>query len=173
MASQEKDRGIISSIFLTYFVLILHALLAVLLGVVIVFFKGVVEYMGWILLGGFVLLGGSGYLFYRRMKRNNRNLRDVLDDPVFRDRAVEVRFLGGAASLRLGQPGQNGERPLSVMGNDAPLQLESPEVSRVRSLERLAHLRETEMITQEEYLQLKKDLLQEGRPARVERDILL
>ncbi|PLX84900.1 MAG: hypothetical protein C0617_06000 [Desulfuromonas sp.] len=162
---KPKEKGILSSIFLSYFVLILHALLAVLLGLAVVFFRGVVEYMGWILLGGLLLVLVSCYYFYRLIKKNNRKLRDVINDPAFRDRPLEVSFLGGVASFRIGQPQDH--RRIIDAGDSGPIhQLESPEALRLRELERLSRLLEDNRITLDEYDQLKKEIIKEPFPQR-------
>jgi len=153
MAQNSGDTGIAKNIFVGYFVLILHVLLLVLLGVFVVFFRGLVEYMPWILGGGGVLLGVSGYLFYRRLKRSSKTLKETLDDHA-PNRPMEISLLGGLASFRVGTT-QSGS---VTMG--APLQLEDPETSRLRSLDRLADMYNKGLISKEEFELLKKDVLQ-------------
>ncbi|OHB28732.1 MAG: hypothetical protein A2X84_06510 [Desulfuromonadaceae bacterium GWC2_58_13] len=164
--SQEKkkeDRGFVNGIFLSYAILILHVLLLILVGVAVVFFRGVVEYMPWILGGGTALVLLSGYLFFRRFHRNAAKLREVLSDPVFRDRAVEVKLFGGMASLRLGQPLPESDRDHPQMihldGSQRVMQLEDPDAQRMRRLDQLVRLLEKELISPEEFAQLKKEIL--------------
>ncbi len=162
---KKEDRGLFSGIFLSYAILILHVLLLLLVGVVVVFFRGVVEYMPWILGGGAILILISGFLFFRRFRRNAERLREVLSDPVFRDRAVEVKLLGGMASLRLGQPLPDDDRDYDrgqMLSHDASqrvMQLEDPEAQRMRRLDQLVRLLEKELISSEEFTQLKKEIL--------------
>lgn len=158
---KKEDRGFFNGIFLSYAILLLHVLLLVLVGVSVVFFRGVVEYMPWILGGGLLLILVSGYFFFRRFRQNAEKLREVLSDPVFRDRAVEVKLFGGVASLRLGQPLPEMEQPQRLSLNQAQrvVQLEDPETQRMRRLDQLVGLLEKKLITPEEFAQLKKDVL--------------
>jgi hypothetical protein len=119
--------------------------------------------MPWILGGGAALVLISGYLFFRRFRQNTQKLREVLSDPVFRDRAVEVKLLGGLASLRLGQPraDSEGERPQMIHLDESQrvMQLEDPEAQRMRRLDQLVRLLEKELISPEEFTQLKQEIL--------------
>lgn len=158
-----EDGGIIKGIFAGYLILVLHALLMLVVALLVVFLRGVVEYMLWIFLGGVALIGGSAYFFYRRLKKGSGNLGSVLNDPAWRDRPVEISFLGGLASVRLGQPGQGagGEAPRALEGRlvEEPARIEDPEALRRRELARLVLMLERNLITQEEYDRLKQDLL--------------
>jgi len=83
-------------------VLILHLLLAGGLGVLVLFFRGVVHYMAWIFLGGSFALAASGYQIFRRL-RAERNTLTALAHPLPRAvRPVEIRILGGFLSIRYG-----------------------------------------------------------------------
>lgn len=159
--NQPKEKGVMGSIFITYFVLILHAALIILLGLAVVFFRGVVEYMIWIVLGGLLLVGLSAYLFFRRLRQTNRNLRDVINDPAFKGRSLEISFLGGLASVRVGSPG-NGHPALEHDVSPTSHQLEDPETVRIRDLANVAKMRESNLITQQEFEQLKREILQRG-----------
>lgn len=160
---KNNDGGILKGIFAGYLILILHALLMLVVALLVVFLRGVVEYMLWIFLGGVALIGLSGYLFYRRLKKGSGQLASVLHDPALRDRPLEISFLGGLASVRLGQPGQrsDGEVPRAIEAHsiDASPQLEDPQALRRRELARLVLMLEKSLITQQEYDQLKQDLL--------------
>lgn len=73
---------------------------------------------------------------------------------------MEISLLGGLASMRVGgDPAQNGWNP------HAPLQLEDPQTSRMRSLERLMEMYNQELISREEFLRLKQEVLHEGEHA--------
>ncbi|OQY18750.1 MAG: hypothetical protein B6I36_06145 [Desulfobacteraceae bacterium 4572_35.1] len=156
MEDSSKDSGIAKNILVGYFVLILHVLLLVLLGLFIVFFRGLITYMPWILGGGLALLLLSALWFYRRMKRGQTNLRETIRDTVPQNRPVEISLLGGLASMRLGSTSGK-----MVAGNveKEPLQLEDPETSRLRSLDRLMEMYNKELITKEEFALLKQDVL--------------
>ncbi|MDY0189338.1 MAG: hypothetical protein RBR22_01275 [Desulfuromonas sp.] len=155
MENATNETGIAKNIFVGYFVLILHILLLVLLGLFIVFFRGMVTYMPWILGGGLILLLLSGWWFYRRVKRGQANLRETINSTVPQNRAVEISLLGGMASMRLGSVGGREENYVSQQ----PLQLEDAETSRLRSLDKLMEMYNKELITKEEFALLKQDVL--------------
>ena len=122
----------------------------------VIFFRGIIQYMIWIFLGGMLLLMGSGYYFYRKMKAEGKTLREMLQSPMLNGRAVEISFLGGIASVRLGR----NERLPALEGNSdmALKQLDDPGSSRVKELNELAHLFKNKLITLDEYEQAKQQL---------------
>lgn len=142
------------SVLTAYFILVLHALLIVGLGFLVLFFRGLVHYMLWIFLGGAVLVMGSGYLFWRRMKAEGKTLREMLSSPMFRGRTVEVSLLGGLATVKVGNGPAIGDGP------DGPaLQLEAPASARIRELGELARLLENDLITMDEFNRTKQQLM--------------
>lgn len=149
--------GLFKSIVLAYTILILHVLLIAGLGLVVLFFGGLVQNLVWILLGGMLLIGLSGYLFYRRMRQEGRSLGEALRSPMFQGRPVEISFMGGMASFRLGPP----TTPKAVEGGNPsePLKLEDPESARIRDITALAQLLEKNLITPEEFAAAKRKLL--------------
>jgi len=162
MAKEKSGSGMVSGIFLTHLILLMHGLVIVGLALLVVFFRGVVSYMPWLVGGGILLVVLSALYVWRRLRRSQRDLRDLLNNPVLKDRAVEISFLGGVASLRLGQPGSaGGQLPVLEAPEVEPLsQLEDPEAQRLRELSRLVKLREAGHISDAEYDVLKKGLFQ-------------
>ncbi|MFP4476312.1 MAG: hypothetical protein ACLFOY_12200 [Desulfatibacillaceae bacterium] len=160
MANKEKNReGLMRSVFVAHFIIILHIAIIFGVGLAIFFFSGLIHYMPWILIGGSALILGSGYGVFRHLRKNRMSLREVLSDPVFSGRSVEVRFLGGLAALRLGRPG--GEETVEISGTPVYTErvLEDPEAVRVRELTELARLFERNLITLDEYREAKKGIL--------------
>ena len=155
MEQSNGENGIAKNIFIGYFVLILHVLLLVLLGVFIVFFRGLIVYMPWIVGGGVGLLMLSGLWFYRRMKKGQSGLAETLSKGVPKNRPVEISLLGGLASVRVGTT-RGGQEYVA----ETPLQLEDPETSRLRSLDRLVEMYNNDLISKEEFALLKQDVLQ-------------
>lgn len=156
---EKKDsQGLMTSVLMAYLVLVLHVLLIAGLGFLVFFFRGIINYMVWIFLGGTVAILASAYLFYRRMKAEGRTLRQTLNSPIFRGRTVEVSFLGGLASFRLGK--QDAPKSLGNDGTGEVPQLEDPERMKVRELTELARLLENDLITIEEYNQFKRKLFE-------------
>ncbi len=156
MEHSNGENSIAKNIFIGYFVLILHVLLLVILGVFIVFFRGLIVYMPWIVGGGVCLMIVSGLWFYRKMKKSQSSLAERLSNGVPKDRAVEISFLGGLASVRLGTTRSGSDRYV----DEAPLQLEDSETSRLRSLDRLVKMYNNDLISKEEFALLKQDVLQ-------------
>lgn len=156
---KKTSDGILKSIVFAHLILFLHLLLFAVLGLLVAFLSGVMQYMYWILLGGMALLGLSAYLFYRRLRKEGKTLGEILRSPVFRGQKIEVSLLGGMATLKLdqGQPGP--EKVIDAGRHKPPLQLEDPETSRIREINTLAQLLEKELITLEEFKKAKQRLL--------------
>jgi len=145
------------SVLLAFFVLFLHIILIMALGIVMLLFGGVVTYLPWILATGGVLTLGSAYLWWKHMKRRGKKLKDILKDPVLEGRTVEVSFLGGFASLKLG----NTHEPLAIgQGHsDSAKQLQAPSVNRSEQLANLGRLLKQDLISIDEFLEAKKELM--------------
>jgi hypothetical protein len=153
---KKAGDGVFTSIMAAYAILILHVLLIAGMGLMVIFFRGIIQYMIWIFLGGALLLLGSGYYFYRKMKAEGKSLRETLQSPILNGRAVEISFLGGIASVRLGR---NENRPALEGASDIALkQLDDPGSFRVKELNELARLLENKLITLDEYEQAKQQL---------------
>lgn len=158
---QQEHAGIFKGVAAAYLILILHAVFIALLGCLVLFFRGMVQYMLWIFIGGTGLITYSGYRVYKRMKQEQRNFSDLLRLPMLNGNRVEVSFLGGIASVKVESPGSKA-LPVSSISYDAseiPRQLEAPGLSRVQELTELANLYEKQLITLEEYETTKKQIL--------------
>lgn len=155
-----KKEGLFKSIALAYVVLIMHLVLAAGLGLVVIFFGGLAQNFIWIFLGGMVLLALSAYLFYRRLRKEGRSLREAMRSPMFQGRSVEISLLGGMAALRLGPPAKN-NGPIALEGGEdqSTLLLEDPDAPKVKEIETLARLLEQNLITPEEFTAAKSKLL--------------
>lgn len=157
MLKGKKDGdGLFKSVFLAYMILALHVLLFAGLALLVLFLRGIVQYMIWIFLGGSALVFASAYVFYKRMKAEGKGLRDMLKSPLFQGRAVEISLLGGLASVKVGQP-----QILPALDSGSgrkTAQLEDPETIHIRELSELARLLESDLITREEYNQAKAKL---------------
>ena len=162
-ASNQRD-GLFKSVMLAYMVLILHVMLMLGLGLLVIFFRGVIQYMLWIFLLGMVAVVASGLYFYRRMKAEGKTLKQTLSSQMFAGRPVEVSLLGGMASFRVGMPGP--VNSLETKKVDPTHQLEDSKTSQLRDLTQLARLLEDDLITRDEYDEAKKNLFKQtgGRP---------
>lgn len=141
------------SVLIAYFILVLHVLLIAGLIVMVIFFSGVVNYMIWIFLAGVAAIIASGSYFYRRLKREGKTLKEMLRLPLLTGRTVEVSFLGGLASLKIGRDAN--VKALADNPQKQSQQLEDPETVRVRELSELARMLENDLITLDEYNTIK------------------
>jgi hypothetical protein len=154
---KKEKYALLKGILMAHLILLFHAILLAGLGVLVIFFRGIIQYMLWIFLIGSAGIIASAYLFYKRLKKEGMTLKDVLNSPMFRGRSVEVSVLGGLASFRLG--GSDGP-PMIENGSTAqPPQLEDPDTIRVRELMDLARLLEKNLITFDEYEKTKARIL--------------
>lgn len=156
--NNEQNKGLFSGVFLGYLVLLLHILLILGLGFVVVFIKGLYDFRYLILLLGLVAIGGSAYLFYRRIKDGNRKLTDLMNDPALRDRTLEISLLGGMASVKLGHKDEQ-LKLVEAEHVQEIRQLEAPQTSQVEELAHLARMLDDELITREEFQQLKQKIV--------------
>jgi hypothetical protein len=149
-----------NSLALASAILIFHVVLLAGIGILVLFFSGIVNYIFWIFLAGSALITGAAYLFYRRMKKDGgAAFLKILSLPELRGKNIEVNFLGSLASLKIaGDPNRNHQ---AIENTAIPVsrQLEDPDSRRFRELMELASLMEKNLITPEEYHQVKKSLL--------------
>lgn len=155
----RKTNGLYKGVATAYLILILHIFLIAAMGLLVIFFGSIIKYMFWIFLGAAAVIVVSGFYFYRRMKRQGRQLKDTLNSPAFKGRSVEISFLGGLASLRVGG---NDQRPMLDTDHiESTRQLEDPESMRIRKLSELVKLYENELISAEEFSTLKSRIINE------------
>ena len=158
MGKNNKQGGeIFKGVLLTHLILFLHLLIIGILGLLVIFFRGVSQYMTWILLGGFIFIVVTGSLIFWRLKYRRSKLRhEMQQSSEFKDRSFEISFLGGLASVRFGEP--NNSRKLEELTPNPKLQLEDPETLRFKELTELADMFEKKLITLQEYEQMKKNI---------------
>ncbi len=156
MNKTKQNDGVLKSVLMAYSVLVLHVLLIAGLGLLVIFFRGIIQYMIWIFLGGTAAIIISGYRFYNRMKQEGKTLQEMVNSPLFHGRAVEVSILGGMASFKIGKDGN--ARSLPGTSRCAANLLEDPASARIRELSELARLLESDLITLEEFNSVKRQL---------------
>ncbi len=154
----KQTDSVFKSLFMAYSVLLLHVLLIAGLGMLVIFFRGLIQYMIWIFLGGAAAIAASAYRFYTRMKEEGKTLQETLQSPLFHGRAVEISILGGMASFKIGKD-NNPPLALPDISTDIPAQLEDPASARIRELSELVRLLENNLITLEEFNNVKRQLL--------------
>lgn len=142
---------------MAYFILVLHVILIAGLVLMVIFFRGIINYMIWIFLGGLTVIVVSGIHFYKRMKTEGKTLREILNSHGYSGRSVEVSFLGGLASLKIGG-GNNIPPALDMNSSDNLKQLEDPSSIHYKELSELVRLLENNLITLEEYKKFKEQI---------------
>lgn len=154
---KKEGEGVVKSVFLAYLVIILNVAIIGVIGLVVLLFQGIVSNMVWILLGLFTAVGIGAYWIYKRIKNEGKAIGEALNTPVFQKRPVEISFLGGIVSLRVGS--HNTTPWIDAGGQNPVIQLEDPATMKIRELSSLAKMLEDKLITPEEYRQFKEKLL--------------
>lgn len=153
----KNDERHFKSVLMAYFILVLHILLIAGLLVLVIFLRGIVNYMLWIFIGGSAVILASGYHFYKRMKKEGKTLREALNSPWYRGRTFEVSILGGLASLKIGKSEDVPILPQNLTMHQRR-QLEDPETIRIRELSELVKMLEDNLITLDEYNMIKQQI---------------
>jgi hypothetical protein len=158
--NKDKD-GLFKSIFTAYFILLLHVFLLAGAGVTVVLFRGVYHYLPWIMAAIGILVLAIAWIFYRRMRKNSADIKDILSMPEFRDRTVEVKFLGGLASFKISSDKTQQARIGHYPPNPHDQRLIGHHISETeQKLLRLTALFEKELITLEDFEKAKQTIIQ-------------
>lgn len=152
----EENKSFFSGVMLGSIVLGLHLVLVISLGVAVVLIKGIYDLRWLIFIIGMAVIGFSGYIFYRKFKENNRRIKDLMTDPALANRTLEISLLGGMATVKLGHKDENLQL---IAADEAPKQLEAPQSVQMKELSELSKMLDEELITREEFLKLKKDII--------------
>ena len=156
--NDEQNKSVFNGVMLGYLVLLLHVLLIIGLGVTVVVVKGIYDFRWLIIIAGIALVGGSGYYFYHYFKAHKQKISDLMSNPAFSDRSLEISLLGGMATVRLGHKDDNLQ--LIQAHNETEIkQLESTESNQIKELTKLNQMLNDKLITREEFLSLKQKIL--------------
>jgi hypothetical protein len=153
---KEKEESHFKSVLMAYLILVLHVVLITGLVLLVIFFRGIINYMIWIFIGGTAAIVASAYHFYKRMKMEGKTLREILNSNRFGGRTVEVNLLGGLASLKIS--GSNAPTALGQASSGQLKQLEDPDVIHNREFSELVRLLENNLITLDEYNKFKEQI---------------
>ena len=151
---KEKEESHLKSVLMAYFILVLHVVLITGLVLLVIFFRGIINYMIWIFIAGTAAIVASAYRFYKRIKMEGKTLRDIFNSRRFGGRTVEVNLLGGLASLKIS--GSNDPVALDTASSGQFKQLEDPNVIHNREFSELVRLLENNLITLDEYNKFKE-----------------
>lgn len=159
---KDKDKdGLFRSIFTAYFILLLHVVLLAGVGVTIILFKGVYQYLHWIMAGIAVLVLAIAWIFYRRMKDSTSDIRSILATPEFRDRSVEIRLLGGMASFKVNAPQDTQPRIAFTPEEGSDKFLIDHDINNTeQKIIKLTALFEKDLISKEDFEKAKQNILQ-------------
>lgn len=153
--------GIFKSIFTAYIILLLHVILLAGVGVSVILFQGIYHYLPWILGGITLLVMGIAWMIYRKLKTDSTHIRDMLNFPEFKDRNIEIRLLGGLASLSITGRSQKPMLPESPLNaQDHLVKLESSYNRTERKIIELTALYEKNLITRDDFETAKQKILQ-------------
>ena len=153
---KQKHDGVLKSVFTAYFILVLHIFLIAGLGILVLFFRGVVSYMLWIFLVGTAVILGMGYMMRRRMKAEGKTLNEMLALPMFKGKSVEVSILGGLASLKV--ENRDTGKEIETRVHQEQNLLEDPETAQIRELTTLVRMLDKNLITIDEYNKAKQKI---------------
>lgn len=104
------------------------------------------------------------------MREEKKSLREMLNSPMFQGRNVEISFLGGFASFKIGNSSVNsiGWDPVASVP-----QLEDPASARIRKLKELSGLLEKKLITLDEFERMKEELLSATSKHEIQHTIIV
>ncbi len=157
---KEKD-GLFRSIFIAYFILLLHVFLLAAIGVTVVLFKGVYNYLPWIMAGLGIMVLTIAWIFYRRMKNSSSDIKSVLAMPEFKDRTVEVKLMGGLASFKFNAAQTNNPQIEHHSQSETQNLLIGDDIHHIEEkIIKLTTLFKKDIISKEEFDKAKQDILQ-------------
>jgi hypothetical protein len=158
-ANPEKPTlELFKGVMLAHMILGLHVVLICLIGLIVIFFGGIARYWVWIFAGGLGLTAAVALLVYRKLKAQGRSLVQGLQGAaVPSGGTLEVRFLGGLASVKLARPATSGVH--EIPAPHAPPLIEDSKTQGLRELAYLAELYEKNLISREEFDRAKNTLL--------------
>jgi hypothetical protein len=154
---KEKEESHLKSVLMAYLILVLHVVLITGLVLLVIFFRGIINYMIWIFIAGTAAIVASAYHFYKRIKMEGKTLRDIFNSRRFGGRTVEVNLLGGLASLKI-SGSSNNPVALDTASSGQFKQLEDPNVIHNREFSELVRLLENDLITLDEYNKFKEQI---------------
>ncbi|MBF0227246.1 MAG: SHOCT domain-containing protein [Desulfobacterales bacterium] len=146
-----KEDGLFKSVFFAHLIILFHILLILGMGLLVFFFKFIIHYWIWIILGCLSVSVSAGYLLIKKLKKSSNAIAEILDTPGIQGRPLEITFLGGLANVKIGSSSFNS-------GNQRTL-IESSSQSKLRDLTDLARMFDKKLLTEDEFNRAKQTLL--------------
>ena len=157
-SSKLQGSEIMKGLLLAQFIILFHVLIIAVLGITILVLGGIAQYLIWIILGVIVITLTLTFFIYRRVKIQGSNLlRNIDQSTAMRGRELEISFMGGLMSLKVGS--SDALTALELKGAGKIPRLEDSETIRKRDLADLAQLLADDMISIEEYAKAKQKIL--------------
>jgi len=158
----NNDAGLFKGIFTASLILLLHVVLLAFIGVIVLLFKGMYQYLPWVMIGFAILAVAVSWIIYERIKKNSSDIKDILSMPEFQDRNVDIKLLGGMASFKI-TPEKNHQALIEHHGSNSQeeLMIENSTSSTERKILALKKLYKKKVITKKEFQKAKQDLLKE------------
>lgn len=157
--TKDKKNPLLSGVMAGYLILLAHLLLIIILATAVVFIQALAEYIEYVMAGGLLLIIGSAVFFYRILKQNGKEIINTLKNPAFQGRNIEISLFGGLASVSINSP-ENGHQ--LILDNQSPTIQALPiphSPAPQNELLRLADLYDRDLISKDEFQQLKEAFL--------------
>jgi hypothetical protein len=156
---EENKKPLLSGIMAGYMVLLAHLLLVIILATAVVFIQTLAEYIEYVLAGGLLLILGSAIFFYQLLKKNGKQIINTLKNPSFQGQNIEISLLGGLASVSINNPPKSSQLLLENQSTTIQALPENPSSTPQNDLLRLADLYDRDLINEDEFKQLKNEIL--------------
>ena len=149
---------LMKGLLLAQLIILFHVLIIAVLGITVLLLGGLARNLVWVILGVVVITLIVTYIIYRRAKKQGSELlRDLNQSGVMHGRPLEISFMGGLMSFKVGT---SNAHPALENSRSAPVpQLEDAGTIRKRELADLAQLLADDMISFEEYTSAKHKIL--------------
>ena len=161
-SKNSNDSGLPRGIYIASIILLLHVVLLAVIGSIIILFKGMYQYLPWIMGGGGLLITATVWILYQRMKNNSSDIKEILSMPQFQNREVEVKFLGGMASFKIA-PETNQQTLIEhhALNNSNTPMIENGLNKKEEKIFRMKELfKKEDLMDKKEFEKAKQDILQ-------------
>ncbi len=157
--TKEKKNPLLSGVMAGYMILLAHLLLIIILAAAVIFIQTLSEYIEYVLAGGLLLIVGSAVFFYQLLKKNGKQILNTLKNPAFQGQNIEISLLGGFASVSINNPNKGSQLILEDQSEIIQALPDLQSTSPQNELLRLADLHDRNLISKEEFMQLKNKIL--------------
>lgn len=157
--TDNQKEGLFRSIFTAHIIVLLHILILAGVGLMVVLFKGVYLYLPWIMggIGIFILL--TAWFIYRQVRSGSSDIHQILSMPQFKDRNVEIKIIGGLATLKMGPASKNDVIQLENRETNNAMLLEEKSRRTEDKLAMLLQLYEKKLISEKDFERAKQEII--------------